>query len=172
MDIINRINATRYLGREFLTWLWYRSATQQGIFELPDGAVEVWFDARLTLESQGDLKEQNVIKAESPTETTEAHAALLTGKLVSEARLRVVHGQKQWSLAMKGDTLGLSGVKIPALLSREDDDQLYERFMLIEEIEDMLAALFRQFMELRLDDELWRPEIQAIRTWVHEVEPG
>ncbi len=172
MDIINRINATRYLGREFLTWLWYRSATQQGIFELPDGAVEVWFDARLTLESQGDLKEQNVIKAESPTETTEAHAALLTGKLVSEARLRVVHGQKQWSLAMKGDTLGVSGVKIPALLSREDDDQLYERFMLIEEIEDMLAALFRQFMELRLDDALWRPEIQAIRTWVHEVEPG
>jgi hypothetical protein len=170
MDIINRINATRYLGREFLTWLWYRSATQQGIFELADGAVEVWFDARLTLESQGDLKEQNVIKAESPTETTEAHAALLTGKLVSEARLRIVSGQKQWSLAMKGDTLGLSGVKIPALLSREDDDQLYERFMLIEEIEDMIGALYRQFMELRLDDSLWRPEIQAIRTWVHEVE--
>ena len=67
---------------------------------------------------------------------------------------------------------GSNGTIMQSLLSREDDDQLYERFMLIEEIEDMLAALFRQFMELRLDDELWRPEIQAIRTWVHEVEPG
>lgn len=171
MDIINRINSTRYLGREFLTWLWYRSATQNGVFDLPDGAVEVWFDARLTLEAQGDIKEQNVIKAESPTETSEAHAALLTGKLVSDARLRVVNGQKQWSFALKGDTLGLSGIKIPALLSREDDDQLYERFMLIEELEDTVTALYRQFMELRLDDDLWRLEIQAIRTWVHEVDP-
>ena len=171
MDIINRINATRYLGREFLTWLWYRSATQDGVFDLPDGVVEVWFDARLTLEAPGDIKEQNVIKAESPTETSEAHAALLTGKLVSDARLRVIRGQKQWAFALKGETLGLSGVRIPALLSREDDDQLYERFALIEEIEDTVAALYRQFMELRLDDELWVPEIKAIRTWIHQIEP-
>ncbi len=171
MDIINRINSTRYLGREFLTWLWYRSALQSGVFEVDghDGPLEVWFDAKLTLEAQGDIKESNVIKAENPTETSEAQAALLSGKLVSDARLRVVSGQKQWTLAIKGDTLGLSGVKIPALLSREDDDQLYERFMLIEEIEDMVHALFRSFMELRIDDEAWRPEVQAIRAWVHRA---
>jgi hypothetical protein len=171
MDIINRINATRYLGREFLTWLWYRSAQQSGVFELGAGEapVEVWFDQKLTLEAQGDIKESNVIKAENPTETSEAHAALLSGKLVADARLRVVSGQKQWTLSVKGDTLGISGVKVPALLSREDDDQLYERFMLIEEIEDTVHALFRQFMELRLDDEAWRPEVQAIRAWVHRA---
>lgn len=172
MDIINRINATRYLGREFLTWLWYRSAAQDGLFEMPEGyegPLEVWFDAKLTLEASGDIKESNVIKAENPTETSEAHAALLNGKLVSDARLRVVSGQKQWTLSLKGDTLGMSSVKIPALLSREDDDQLYERFMLIEEIEDTVDLLFQQFMALRMDDEAWRPEVQAIRAWVHGV---
>jgi len=169
VDIINRINSTRYLGREFLTWLWFRSSRQSGIFEMTDGPLEVWFDARLTLEAGGDIKESNVIKAESPTETSEAHASLLTGKLVSDARLRLVSGQKQWTVAVKGDTLQVSGVKIPALLTREDDDQLYERFMLIEEAEDTIAALFHQFMELRLDDEAWRPEVQAIRSWVHGV---
>jgi len=172
MDIINRINTTRYLGREFLTWLWYRSALQNGVFELSGptgGPLEVWFDAKLTLEAGGDLKESNVIKAENPTETSEAHAALLNGKLVSDARLRMVAGQKQWTLSIKGDTLGIAGVKIPALLSREDDDQLYERFMLIEELEDTVHALFRQFIELRTDDEAWRSEIQAIRAWVHGV---
>lgn len=169
MDIINRINSTRYLGREFLTWLWFRSSLQNGIFEMSDGPLEVWFDAKLTLEAGGDVKESNVVKAENPTETSEAHAALLTGKLVSDARLRLVSGQKQWTISVKGDTLALSGIKIPALLSREDDDQLYERFMLIEEIEDTIAGLYQQFMELRLDDDAWRPEIQAIRAWVHGV---
>jgi hypothetical protein len=172
MDIVSRINATRYLGREFLTWLWYRSALQNGIFELSDGPLEVWFDAKLTLEAQGDIKESNVIKAENPTETSEAHAALLSGKLVTDARLRLVSGQKQWTLAIKGDTLGISGLKVPALLSREEDDQLYERFMLIEEAEDTVHALFRLFIELRMDDEAWRPEVQAIRAWVHGVTPG
>ena len=169
MDIINRINSTRYLGREFLTWLWYRSSLQDGIFEMTDGPLEVWFDAKLTLEAQGDVKESNIIKAENPTETQEAHAALLNGKLVSYARLRLVSGQKQWTLSVKGDSLAISGVKIPALLSREDDDQLYERFMLIEEAEDTVHALFQQFMELRMDDDAWRPEVQAIRGWVHGV---
>lgn len=169
MDIINRINSTRYLGREFLTWLWYRSSLQNGIFEMSDGPLEVWFDAKLTLEAQGDVKESNIIKAENPTETQEAHAALLNGKLVSDARLRLVSGQKQWTLSVKGDSLAISGVKIPALLSREDDDQLYERFMLIEEAEDTVHALFQQFMELRMVDDAWRPEVQAIRGWVHGV---
>jgi hypothetical protein len=171
MDIINRINSTRYLGREFLTWLWYRSALQNGVFEISgaEGPLEVWFDAKLTLDAQGDIKESNVIKAENPTETSEAHAALINGKLVSDARLRVVSGQKQWTLSIKADTLGIGSVKIPALLSREDDDQLYERFMLIEEIEDSVDLLFQQFMALRLEDDAWRPEVQAIRAWVHGV---
>lgn len=190
MDIITAINSTRFLGREFLTWLWYRSSNQDGVFHLTDGptspaapragrpggsaegaggTIELWFDATLTLEAQGEVKEQNVIKAEHPTETPEAHAAILTGKVVSAARLRVVSGQKQWTFGIKGETLGLSSIKIPALLSREDDDQLYERFMLVEEIEDIVNSLYQQFIELRMDDDGWRPEIQAIRSWVHRV---
>lgn len=168
MDIINRINTTRYLGREFLTWLWYRNEIQEGLFELPGfEQVEVWFDAKLTLEAQGDIKESNIIKAESPTETEEARTALLNGKLVSDARLRIIAGQKQWVLALKADSLALSSVRIPALLSREEDDQLYERFELIEEIEDIVQALYRYFIEIRMDDEAWGPEVRAIRAWIN-----
>ena len=171
MDLINRINFTRFLGREFLTWLWFRSDANEGMFDIPTGAVEVWFDAKLTLEAQGDLKEQNVVKAENPTEADEARASLLTGKLVAEARLRIIRDQKQWTVNVKGDTLALSGVKIPALLSRDDEEQLYERFYLMEELEDLFSDLYEQFIRLRLDDDTWREEIQAIRGWVHQM-PG
>jgi len=172
MDLINRINYTRFLGREFLTWLWFRSDTSEGLFKIDDGHIEVWFDQRLTLEAQGDLKEQNVVKAENPTEAEEARTALLTGKLVSEARLRIIKEQKQWTFNVKGDTLGLGGVKLPALLSRDDEDALYERFYLMEELTEAFDQLYKSFIALRLDDEAWRAEIGLVRAWVHQVDPA
>ncbi|MFT7582174.1 MAG: hypothetical protein ACI9MR_003856 [Myxococcota bacterium] len=167
MDILNRIEYTRFLGREFLTWLWYRSDAQEGVFELEDASIEVWFDAKLTLDAPGEIKEQNVIKAETPTETDEAQVALQTGKQVTEARLRIIEDQKQWGATIKADTLGLTSVKLPALLSREEDDAIYERFYLMEELEDHLTALYTTFIGLRLNDDSWRAEIAEIRTWVH-----
>lgn len=167
MDLVSRIANTRFLGREFLTWLWYRSELQEGLFRLgEDRTIEVWFDARLTLEALGDIKEQNVIKSESPTETEEARASLQTGKQVKEARLRVVYDQKQWTATIKADDLSLHGLKLPAVLSREEDDQVYERFDLLEEIEDLMDDLFGVFRTIRLDDDAWRPEVAAIRDWV------
>lgn len=170
LDVINRINSTRFLGKEFLCWLWYRSATGNGLFELDGKTIEVWFDSRIVLEGLGDIKETDTIKAETPTETTEARAALLTGKTVSEAKLRVVFGQKQWSTSLKGESLQLSGVKTPALLSREDDDQLFERFQLFEEIGDIIDELYEQFIAIRLNESDWDGEVNRIRSWVRRVD--
>ncbi|MGM0578951.1 MAG: hypothetical protein ACQEXJ_24730 [Myxococcota bacterium] len=166
MDLINRINQTQFLGREFLTWLWYRSESQEGLFVLENRQVEVWFDAKLTLEALGDIKEQNTIKSENPTETEEARASLQSGKQVKEARLRIIHDQKQWTTTVKADDLSIHSLRIPALLSREEDDQLYERFYLMEEAEDILDDLFAQFVGLRLDDGAWKDEVAALRDWV------
>lgn len=167
MDLINRINHTSFLGREFLTWLWYRSEQQEGIFQIGDRAVEVWFDARLTLETPGEIKEQNVIVCESPTEADEARASLLAGKQATAARLRIVSDQKQWTCNFKAEDISLSTLKLPALLSREDEDQLYERFYLLEEVQDILDDLFKTFVEIRIEDDTWREEVGAMRAWVH-----
>jgi len=166
MDLLTAINHTAFLGREFLTWLWYRSDKNEGLFERNGEQLEVWFDAKLVLEAQGDIKEQNVIKAETPTETQEARTSLLNGKQVREARLRIISDQKQWTVTIKGDDLSLSQLKIPALLSREDDDQLYERFYLIEELQDIVEHLFATFIAVRLDDKAWRAELGPLRDWV------
>lgn len=166
MDLLTRINHTQFLGREFLTWLWYRSDRDEGLFERNGEQVEVWFDAKLVLEAQGDVKEQNVIKSETPTETEEARTSLQNGKQVKEARLRIISDQKQWTLTVKGDDLGLSGIKIPALLSREQDEQIFERFYLVEEVQDIVEDLFKGFLRVRLDDDAWRAELAPIRDWV------
>jgi hypothetical protein len=169
MDLIQRINGTRFLGREFLTWLWFRSEAQEGLFTIGDRPFELWFDAKLTLSTHGELKEENVIHSESPTETEEARVSLQSGKQVKEARVRLVADQKQWGATLKADDMSVSGLKIPALLSREEDEKLYERFYLLEEFEDFFDRLFANFLQLRLDDDAWSQEVSEIRTWVYPM---
>ena len=120
MDLVSRINNTSFLGREFLTWMWFRAEGNEGIFKLGERYVEVYFDDKLTLEALGDIKETNVIKSEAPTETEEARASLQSGKHVAEARLRVVAEQKQWAVTLKADDLAMGSLKIPGILSKEE----------------------------------------------------
>ena len=124
MDLVSRINNTSFLGREFLTWMWFRAEGNEGIFKLGERYVEVYFDDKLTLEALGDIKETNVIKSEAPTETEEARASLQSGKHVAEARLRFVAEQKQWAVTLKADDLAMGSLKIPGILSKEDDDKV------------------------------------------------
>ena len=169
MDLIDKVNQTRFLGKELLTWLWYRSDKQEGLFRI-DGVgepFELWFDDKLVLDVAIDrVKEVNSIRGESPTETAEAKAALSVGKKVADARLRVVKDQREWVVSIKGEELALSGVKVPSLLSREEDEKVLERLELIEELEQVLDSLYATFLRLRMDSVAWREEVTAMRGWV------
>jgi recombination associated protein RdgC len=173
MDLIDKINNTRYLGKEFLTWLWYRSETNEGLIDVPDlETIELWFDDKVVLSGADTTREQNIVKGEAPTESPEARVALRMGKKVAEAKLRVIKGQRKWAVNIKGETLALSGVKIPAVLSREEDDQVFERFFLLEEVNNVLLALYKMFIELRQDKESWGAELEAMRAWVKSEPHG
>ena len=81
MNLFESINQTRFLGKEFLTWLWYRSESAGGVFPLADEkSVTLWFDDRIVLElAFENVKEVNTIRGENPTGTEEAKAALRMG---------------------------------------------------------------------------------------------
>lgn len=167
MDILTRIHQTQFLGREFLTWLWFRSDTREGRFTTSAGDIELWFDQRLKLESEAS--EASTIQAETPTATQEARVSALTGKSVTQAKIRIVAGQKQWTFTIR-QSLALSGVKIPGLLSREDDDQFFERLFLIEEIESLVRELYDEFIRIRVNDATWSDELAEIRRWIRRPE--
>jgi len=166
MDLITKINRTRFLGAEFLLWLWHRSDLQEGRFDGEGESFELYFDARIVLESPGEIREQSVIKAEAPTDTPEAHEALRTGKLPMEAKLRILIGPNQWTTTFKAEAFQLSGTKVPALLAQDEEEALHERLHLMEELEGVVEALYRQFLEQRLDDDAWREQITVLRDWV------
>ena len=167
MDIIDLINRTSFLGPEVLTWLWYRSELQSGVFEGGGevGPFELWFDDRLTVAAPTVNAQENLFKGGHPASSLEARTALRLGKMADEAKLRIVRASQDWGFVLRAD-LTTASVKLPAVLSRDDDDLFYERMALIEQLDVMLKALLRQFLVLRTSPEWEQSELPSLRIWV------
>lgn len=148
-------------------WLWFKSECFDGLFELDEhGRVEVSFDDALTLEAYMAETERNMFKGGAPAFSPEAKTALREGKRVQKAKLRVLKEGREWTFTFKAESLDLTGVKIPSLLSKEEEEQFYERMYLVEELEDILETLYREFLAIRLTS-LWHDELlPAMRQWI------
>lgn len=153
-DLVDRIERNRFVGREFLLWLWFESE----LFETnlaPTGQPRcaLWFETRMTLTFDRD---ESVLKSAMPAASPEAKEALRQGKLPKEARMRMTTGEREFAWALKGDTLGLSSASIPVELKNKDDEiheVFYERMRLLEELSATLEALYSDFLALRLSAE-------------------
>ena len=168
MDLVDRIAATSFIGKEFLTWLWFRSDTDEGLVDIGDGgpAAELWLTDRLVLSGTGQGAEHVAVRTEEPTDSYEARTALRRGKKVEQVTLRLVRGQREWTVTVKGETLAVSSIKIPAVLTKEEDDRQRERLVLLDQLDEMLASLYARFIALRLDAAAWQSECESMVAWV------
>lgn len=168
MDLADRIESARFLGREFLVWLWYESEKNENVLALPGGeSCTLWLDEQLTLIVNNLLeKAESRLKGGTPSLTPEAKEALRQGKLPTKAKIRVDRGPQSWSFLFDADTLSIAGVSIPALITEDGDERFYERMQLVEELESMVAGLYERFLRLRTSAAWEREAVPAMRAWV------
>jgi hypothetical protein len=168
MDLIDRLNATAFLGSEFLTWVWFRSDQNEGLFEAPNSEppFELFPTARLVMSTADQAPTQVVIRDEDPGHCPEARLALKQGKKVIQGSFRVVRQQREWAFTIKGENLALSSIQLPAVLRKEDDERHRERLYLIEQLDEVIDGLFQQFVALRQNSSEWSNELVAIRAWI------
>lgn len=174
MDLIDLIESRRFLGSEFLMWLWFKSECYDGLFDLgPDKRpIEVILDDAMTLEAFLAETERNTFKGGAPAYSPEAKVALRQGKRLSRAKIRVIEEGREWVFTIKAETLDLSSINIPAVLSREEDEKFYERMFLVEEIENIMAALYAEFMGIRLSSSWDQALLPVMRQWILSDEPA
>jgi hypothetical protein len=171
MDLVDLIQTRRFLGAEFLLWLWFKTECFEGLLETEQhGALEVWFDDKLTLEATLAETERNDFKGGAPAHSPEAKTALRQGKRPIKAKMGVVREGREWSFSIKSESMDLSGLKIPALFSREEEEQFYERMYLLEEIEDILFGLYKEFLIIRLQGAWNDIMLPAMVTWIQTDE--
>ncbi len=164
MQVLDKAVETEFLGREFLTWLWYQSHRREAVFKLEKaGDLELWFDGPVALQSDGSATTQKILC--SSETLTEAKLALREGRKVVRANLRVVSGNEEWSLTVEPLWLNLKSLRLPKT-GGEDEGLFYERVFLIERITAIMDELFELFLEIRTSPRWREEELPAMRQWV------
>jgi len=175
MDLVDLIQEKRFVGQEFLAWLWYKSEERGGLIDIPGtGDVQVVFEKHMLLEfGEGEANEKVICRG-LQTELKEARAGLLMGKKPEQARIRLARGDYEYSVTLAAATMEFRNVRLPrsGAAGDEGDDpeaqegRLLERVSLFEDLSGLVNDLLRMFIRVRTSDN-WPAELQKIRQWVH-----
>lgn len=199
MDLVDRIEGRRFVGREFLLWLWFESEIFEATLATREhGSFGLWIEGRLAL---AEGQEQTTIKGTTPGHHREAKEALRRGKLPTVAGIHLSWADHEARFALKGETLAIAGLTLPTVLGEEDapepalepappprrkkrrardegarDDAdaasdeaveaFYERMHLTKSVEEILVALYRDFLAVRLAPVWDEVVVPTMHAWI------
>lgn len=176
MDLVDLIAEKRFVGQEFLTWLWFKSEERGGSVELPGiGDIIVVFEKHMLLEYGEGEDNEKCICSGLQSELQEARTGLKMGKKLEQARIQLIHGDYEYNFTLAGALMEFRNVKLPKTAGTEQEDKnnpeetegmILERIFLFEELVRIVNELLRMFLKIRTG-EGWRDELARIRQWVH-----
>lgn len=156
-----------FLGREFLTWLWYKVETKGGSFMHGKGEIGVALDDFMAFMSDEEDSQEASIRKGRPSRTAEAYTSVVSGKKMSRARIHFAQRNRAWTATIKGDSLALASVKLPEIETEEGDDPITARLESLEGAFEVFGYLYRLFLDDRLDDG-WEETAREIVGWAHK----
>lgn len=188
MELFERIELRRFVGRELLLWLWFESEVFEATLETKaHGSFGLWLEGRLVL-SAG--QEVTTIKGTIPGQHREAKEALLRGKMPDLASLHLSWADHDATFTLKAETMAIAGLKLPRKQAEaaetgegttvpvrrprrkapnvafdEAHEEFYERMRVTREIEDIVEALYRDFLALRLGPAWSELVVPALEAW-------
>lgn len=176
MDLVDLISEKRFLGQEFLTWLWWKSDERGGTVFLPDrGDITVVFEKHMLLEYGEGESSEKLVCTGLQAELQEARTGLLMGKKLEQARIQIVHLDHEYNFTLAAGLMEFRNVRLPKTAAteggssksgEETEGMILERVFLFEELTRLVNELFRMFIEIRLGEQ-WHEELKKIREWVN-----
>lgn len=171
-EIHNQSAHKQFLGREFLTWLWYFAETHEGRFdfEMADGtkkSAQAWIDDRIVLTSKTGKSHEHIIKGGVPSTSDEAAISLQSGKAVKEMRIALeIDGAGLFHATLGGEELSPKSLLLPDPNDNVEASVLEQRIDAVHIFSRALDTLFSKFMDERTD-KLWETtRINSIRNWI------
>jgi hypothetical protein len=171
MDPSIAYNRYRFLGDEFLTWLWFLIETDQEAFRQADSdCFDFEVGNRIVLENRkGKSVERITIKGDDAG-LEEGKLALKKGALVTELALIFKSGEHQWQFSLKGESLNLSNLKTPERPhpqgAEEMEAYLLDRVQQFDKIFNFIENLYKTFIQARIKAKWSTHLAPTIRRWV------
>jgi hypothetical protein len=155
-----------WLGREFLTWLLWRSESGDPLAEWESAGVVVLFTGRLVLRGiAGDVTEISA-RGALVGYAEQVRRALDAGLLVHGARLRLTHGEQVYEVTVDAEFLDVRAARMPEVLKEQEDDRTLERLYLTEQLSGMLDALLAAFIQVRTSASWMQEIVPAMQRWM------
>jgi len=160
-----------FLGEEFLTWLWFRTETEGGDFEIGSRAIAVLLDDYLAFAPRESDETEQTLRKGTPSRTAEARAALRNGHRVRRAKFVIAEGSQEWTVTIDGPTMNLLSVKVP-----DDDEEASdprerstERIRAFLDIHEIVGLLYKTFLQQRLRTEYLQTSAERQAQWMAEA---
>jgi hypothetical protein len=174
LDLTIAYNRYRFLGDEFLTWLWFLIETDQNAFRTIDPdctALEI--GSRIVLENRKKKSFERITINGDDAGLEEGRLALKKGALLSELSLIFKTGENQWQFSIKGESLNLSNLKIPGPALPQNPEEM-EIFLLdkthkIYKIIDFINKTFSMFVRDRVAGRWSTKVVPNIKKWINST---
>jgi hypothetical protein len=171
LDVSVSYNRYKFLGYEYLTWLWFVIETDhEKIESATANSVILSLGNRVVLENKKkDAVESITIKGDEAG-LEEGILALRKGAVVTELNLLFKTGDQDWRFTLKGESLHLAGFKCPktgAVESKEDlEGAVLEKVYLCEQAIGAMDEVFKLFIGLRVSDAWNNDTVPRMKKWI------
>lgn len=140
------IEQGRFLGEEFLLWIWMRGLTSGGTSGRHDDTSACFVDDAISLASEsGDVKHIGLTKG-NPAECREAFEALSRGMRPASAKVRLLAGDMEWVCTLQSADLIPRGLKLPPTQAKDQQGRLADRAFLVDEFTGHLERRYVEFL--------------------------
>jgi len=171
LDISVLYNRYKFLGHEFLTWLWFMIDTDKNyITSLQKDMISFEINNRIVLENSMDNLIENITIKGDEAGLEEAKLSLQKGGVVTECNFSLKAGDHEWKFNIKGESLNISSLKSPetSQIEKKEDIEgvVLEKFYLYEKIVTLVETLYDQFIQIRITNKWEKESVPMIKKWI------
>ena len=171
LDIATAYNRYKFIGHEFLTWLWYLIETDgHRLGQADPPAIVLALGKRIVLENPRENHAEKVTIKGAYANFEAGILPLRQGSLVTELSLEAKAAEITWEFNLKGESLSVSGMKMSTTGPIESLDDvegaLLEKVYLLEKILKFIDKLFERFIKVRVSNDWENKTVPKIRQWI------
>ncbi len=172
LDISFAYSRYKFLGNEFLTWLWFIVENdRERLNKIEKDLVYLNIGNRIVLENKINDAVETITILGDDAGLEEGIISLGKGAVVTEINLLYKSGDNEWRFTIKGESMNISNLKIPetAIVESSEDIEgmVLEKAYLYEKVTKLIDNLFNEFIKLRVSGKWSESIVPEIRKWIY-----
>lgn len=173
LDVAVAYNKYKFLGNDFLTWIWFSIENQRDFSALlgSKDSITLQIGNSIVLENQlGDKSKEKITIKGDQAGLEEGVTALKKGAYVTQINLILKINEDEYQFTIKGESFNITGLKTPKTDLAKTGDQIeglvIEKAFFCFTVFQMIDTLFLKYLALRSSDDWHNNGLTDIKNWI------